>query len=128
MSRFAGMFAAAIVVVAGSGSASAQNKIVEGPEVKWKLAAWGKKVWMKHGALQYFECAGDDLVVPPDCGKDFKTLLSLKPTETVFFSFIVYKNKAQRNAVNKRVMAEMTKESKPKVMPFERSGAKTARR
>src|SRR5262249_17029496 len=53
------------------------------------------------------------------CGNDFKTLLSLKPTETVFFSFIVYKNKPHRNAVNKRVMAEMTKQSKPQVMPFD---------
>src|SRR6476660_7112899 len=84
-----------------------------------KLAVWGKKMWMKHGAIQYFECAGDDLVVPPDCGKDFQTLLSLKPTETVFFSFIVYKNKAHRNAVNKKVMAGMTKESMPKAMPFD---------
>src|SRR5262245_44196542 len=84
-----------------------------------KLAAWGKKVWMKHGALQYFECAGDDLVVPPDCGRDFKTLVGLKPTETVFFSFIVYKSKAHRNAVNKKVMAEMTNQPKPLAMPFD---------
>ena len=84
-----------------------------------KLAAWGKKVWMKHGALQYFECIGDDLLVPPDCGTDFRTLLSLKPTETVFFSFIIYKNKAHRNTVNTRVMAEMTRASMPKGMPFD---------
>jgi uncharacterized protein YbaA (DUF1428 family) len=84
-----------------------------------KLAVWGKKLWMKHGALQYFECVGDDLVVPPDCGKDFKTLLGLKPTETVIFSFIIYKNKAHRNAVNKKVMAEMAQQSTPKAMPFD---------
>ena len=84
-----------------------------------KMATWGRKVWMKHGALQYFECAGDDLVVPPDCGKDFKSLLSLKPTETVFFSFIVYKNKAHRNAVNKKVMAEMKNQPMPESMPFD---------
>jgi TRAP-type C4-dicarboxylate transport system substrate-binding protein len=43
MSRLAGMVVAALVAaVAGSATASAQNKIVEGPEVKWKLAAWGK--------------------------------------------------------------------------------------
>ena len=43
MSRLAGMVVAALVaVVAGSATASAQNKIVEGPEVKWKLGAWGK--------------------------------------------------------------------------------------
>jgi uncharacterized protein YbaA (DUF1428 family) len=84
-----------------------------------KLAAWGKKAWMKHGALQYFECVGDDLVVAPDCGKDFKGLVGLNPTETVFFSFIVYKNKAHRDAVNKKVMAEMTKQKDWKGMPFD---------
>jgi uncharacterized protein YbaA (DUF1428 family) len=84
-----------------------------------KLADWGKKVWMKHGALQYFECAGDDLVVPADCGKDFKALVGLKPTETVFFSFIVYKNKAHRNAVNKKVMAEWKNQPMPESMPFD---------
>ena len=43
MSRIAGMVVAALVaVVAGSATAFAQNKIVDGPEVKWKLGAWGK--------------------------------------------------------------------------------------
>src|SRR5262245_43551889 len=56
-----------------------------------KMATWGKKIWMKHGALQYFECEGDDLAGMPECGT-FKKLAGLKPSETVFFSFIVYKN------------------------------------
>ena len=68
-----------------------------------KMAAVGKKMWMKHGALQYFECLGDDLAGMPECG-NFKTMAGLKPSETAFFSFIVYKNKAHRNAVNKKVM------------------------
>ena len=45
MSRLKGVTVAAVVaasVVAWSGSAFAQAKIVDGPEVKWKLAAWGK--------------------------------------------------------------------------------------
>jgi TRAP-type C4-dicarboxylate transport system substrate-binding protein len=45
MSRLLGVTVAAAVVasvVAWSGSAFAQAKIVDGPEVKWKLAAWGK--------------------------------------------------------------------------------------
>jgi uncharacterized protein YbaA (DUF1428 family) len=83
-----------------------------------KMAQMGKKIWMKHGALEYFECMGDDLAGMPECG-NFKTMTKLKPSETVFFSFIVYKNKAHRNAVNKKVMAEITKQSKPKVMPFD---------
>jgi uncharacterized protein YbaA (DUF1428 family) len=83
-----------------------------------KMAAMGKKMWMKHGALQYFECMGDDLAGMPECG-NFKTMAGLKPSETVFFSFIVYKNKAHRNAVNKKVMAEMKNQSMPESMPFD---------
>ena len=83
-----------------------------------KMAAWGKRVWMKHGALQYFECLADDLSSMPSCG-DFVKLAKLKKGETVWFSFIVYKNKAHRNAVNKKVIAEMMTKKMPKTMPFD---------
>lgn len=45
MHRLKGMTVAAVVaasVVALSGNAFAQAKIVDGPEVRWKLGAWGK--------------------------------------------------------------------------------------
>ena len=83
-----------------------------------KLATWGKKMWMKHGALQYFECVADDLAVMPGCGS-FEKMVKLKPGETLWFSFIVYKSKAQRNAVNKKVMKEMEQHKMPKAMPFD---------
>jgi uncharacterized protein YbaA (DUF1428 family) len=82
-----------------------------------KMAEIGKKVWMKHGAVQFFECVGDDLKSMPGCG-DFQKLAKLKPNETVFFSFVIYKSKAHRDAVNKKVMAEMMKMEMPKDMPF----------
>jgi uncharacterized protein YbaA (DUF1428 family) len=84
-----------------------------------KLAIWGKKIWMKHGALQYFECVADDLEVMPGCGLGFKKLMRLKPGETLWYSFIVYKSKAHRNSVNKKVMEEMGRQKMPKVMPFD---------
>ena len=71
-----------------------------------KMAQWGKRVWMKHGALGYYECVGHDMKTMPGCGT-FKTLARLKPGETVFFSFVIYRSKAHRDAVNKRVMKEM---------------------
>src|SRR5439155_21735759 len=83
-----------------------------------KMAQMGKKMWMKHGALEYFECMGDDLDGMPECG-NFKTMANLKPSETAFFSFIVYKNKAHRNSVNKKVMVEMKKQPMPESMPFD---------
>ncbi|HKX45810.1 MAG TPA: DUF1428 domain-containing protein [Planctomycetota bacterium] len=84
-----------------------------------KLATWGKQLWMKHGALQYFECVADDLAVMPGCGLGFEKLVKLKPGETVWFSFIVYRNKAHRNAVNKKVMQAMEHHKMPKAMPFD---------
>lgn len=84
-----------------------------------KMAIWGKKTWMKHGALQYFECVDDDLKVMPGCGGGFPEMAKLKKGETLWYSFIVYKNKAHRNAVNKKVMHEMQQSKMPKVMPFD---------
>jgi len=83
-----------------------------------KMAALGKKMWMKYGALQYFECVGDDLDGMPGCG-NFRTMAALKSSETAFFSFIIYKSKAHRDAVNKKVMAEMNNHPMPKSMPFD---------
>jgi uncharacterized protein YbaA (DUF1428 family) len=85
-----------------------------------KMAQWGKRVWMKHGAIGYYECVGDDLKTMPGAG-DFKKLAKTKPNETVFFSYIVYNSKAHRNAVNKRVMKDMNsmKDAMPKSMPFD---------
>jgi alkaline phosphatase len=85
-----------------------------------KMAQWGKRVWMKHGALQYFECKGDDLKVMHGT-LGFTKMAKLKQGETVFFSFIVYKNKAHRNKVNKAVMKEMEKDTSwtPDMMPHD---------
>ena len=84
-----------------------------------KMARWGKKVWMKHGALQYFECLGDDLEpAAPGCG-DYPSLLKLKKGETLFYSFIIYKSKAHRDAVNKKVMSDPGMATAPKKMPFD---------
>ena len=91
-----------------------------------KMAQWGKGMWMKHGALEYFECVGDDL--NPSMGGmkmlGFSKMSKAKPGEKVVFSFIVYKNKKHRDDVNKKVMAEMSSENhqekwKDKPMPFD---------
>lgn len=89
-----------------------------------KMAEWGAEAWMKHGALQYFECIGDDLKVKKGMGLGFGKLAGLKPNETVVFSYIVFKSKAHRDAVNKKVMAEMStpenmKKYENKPMPFD---------
>ena len=69
-----------------------------------KMATWGAKTWKKYGALEYFECVGDDLKVGKNMGQGFKKLAKLKSDETVVFSFIVYKSKSDRDRINKKVM------------------------
>jgi uncharacterized protein YbaA (DUF1428 family) len=69
-----------------------------------KLAHRAGKVWKEYGALEYVECVADDVKV----GKrtSFPRSVKLKPGETVFFSWIVYKSRAQRDRVNKKVMSD----------------------
>ena len=85
-----------------------------------KMAGKGAKIWKKHGALQYFECAGDDLDVK-NMGTPFPKLAKTKEGETVVFSWILYKSKAHRNAVNKKVMKDpqINEMCDPNKMPFE---------
>jgi uncharacterized protein YbaA (DUF1428 family) len=81
-----------------------------------RMARMGKKTWMKHGALDYKECVGDD--VKSKWGTPFPRLMKLKPSETVVFSYIVYKSRAHRDRVNAKVMKEMEKMDM-KEMPFD---------
>jgi len=82
-----------------------------------RMARLGKKVWLKHGALDYKECVGDDLAVK--WGLPFTKLVALKPGETVIFSYIVFKSRAHRDRVNAKVMKEMSAMAPPKDMPFD---------
>ena len=95
------------------------------PVAKNKLAAYkkmavkGGKIWMKYGALQYFECVGEDLKSASKWGSmPFPKMAKAKPNETVVFSFIVYKSKAHRDKVNAMVMKDPSMDS-AEPMPFE---------
>lgn len=83
-----------------------------------KMAQLGSRVWREHGALEYRECIGDDLKIPPTLS--FLASAQAKKNETVVFAYIVYKSRAHRDKVNKAVMADprlaklMTKK-----MPFD---------
>jgi uncharacterized protein YbaA (DUF1428 family) len=82
-----------------------------------RMATMGRKAWMKHGALDYKECVGNDLA--PKFAKPFTRLLKLKPNETAVFAYIVFKSRAHRDQVNKKVMKEMNDMGgPPKDMPF----------
>lgn len=83
------------------------------------IAQQAGKIWKEHGALEYFECAGDDLKTP--MGIPFPKLTRLKPGETVVFAFIVFKSRAHRDKVNAKVMKDprMNGMMEGKKMPFD---------
>lgn len=70
----------------------------------FKLARKAGKVWRDHGALEYRECAGNDLNVKKI--KSFPQQMRLKRGETVVFSWIVYKSRKHRDQVNAKVMKD----------------------
>ena len=85
-----------------------------------RISRMAGKVWRDHGALEYRECAGDDLNVK--MGVPFPRLSRIKRGETVMFSWIVYKSRAHRDAVNVKVMKDprMAKMmADPASMPFD---------
>ncbi|MET0581141.1 MAG: DUF1428 domain-containing protein [Pseudoxanthomonas sp.] len=83
------------------------------------MARKAGKVWMDHGALSYVECVGDD--VPMGKLTSFPQAVKLKKDETVVFSWIVYKSRAQRDQINKKVMADprLASMMDPKNIPFD---------
>jgi uncharacterized protein YbaA (DUF1428 family) len=84
-----------------------------------RMAAKAGKVWREHGALEYIECVAED--VKPGKITSFPQSVKLKPTEVVVFSWIVYKSRAQRDRVVKKVMADprLAQMMDAKAMPFD---------
>jgi uncharacterized protein YbaA (DUF1428 family) len=83
-----------------------------------RMAEKAGRVWRDHGALEFRECAGDDLKVK--MGVPFSRLMKLKPGETVVFSWIVFKSRAHRDRVNGKVMKDprLAKMMEEGPMPF----------
>jgi uncharacterized protein YbaA (DUF1428 family) len=84
-----------------------------------RLARKAGKIWREHGALEYRECVADDVNV----GKltSFPRAVKLKPDETVVFSWIVFKSRADRDRVNAKVMKDprLAGMMEQKDMPFD---------
>jgi uncharacterized protein YbaA (DUF1428 family) len=68
------------------------------------LATTACAIWMEHGALDYVECIGDD--VPYGELTSFPRAVMAKEDEIVVFSWIIYRDRETRDAVNKKVMAD----------------------
>jgi uncharacterized protein YbaA (DUF1428 family) len=77
------------------------------------------KVWREHGALEFRECIADD--VQPGKLTSFPQAVQLQDDEVVFFSYIVYNSRAERDAVNEKVMKDprLAEMMEGKDMPFD---------
>jgi uncharacterized protein YbaA (DUF1428 family) len=83
------------------------------------LARKASRIWREHGALEYRECVGEEMV--PSFGLPFPRLTRCRRGETVVFSWIGYRSKAHRNRVNARVMKDprIAGMCDPEHMPFD---------
>ncbi len=83
------------------------------------LAQKAAAIWMEHGALDYRECAGDDMVIPDMLG--FPTISGAKEDETVVFAWITYESREKRDEINARVMADprLKDTCNPETSPFD---------
>src|SRR5262245_24679296 len=69
-----------------------------------RLARKAGKIWREHGAIAYVECVADD--VKPGRYTSFPQSVKLKPNEVVWFSWIVFKSRRDRDRVNAKVMKD----------------------
>ena len=69
-----------------------------------EVAERAASVWMEHGALQYTECAADDLTT--DFCRPFNDAAGANAEETVVFAWAVFADRESRDAANGKIMAD----------------------
>jgi uncharacterized protein YbaA (DUF1428 family) len=76
-------------------------------------------VWREYGALQFRETVADD--VKTGVHTSFPQAVQLADDEVVVFSWIVFKSRAERDAINDKVMKDprLADAMDPKNMPFD---------
>ena len=78
----------------------AKDKVEQYREVAQKAG----EIWKQHGALEFYECAGDDLEIKDMLS--FKTIAGASDEETVIFSWIVFESREHRDQVNEAAMSD----------------------
>ena len=84
-----------------------------------KMSTQAARVWMDHGALGYHECVADDVKYGRQVS--FSQGVKLKAGEEVWFSWIVYKSRKDRDRINAKAMRDprLANMMDPKAMPFD---------
>ncbi|MBM9605750.1 DUF1428 domain-containing protein [Desulfopila inferna] len=77
-----------------------KDKVEEYKDIAEKAGS----IWKEHGALEYWECLGDDLEIPDMVS--FKKAANTEKNETVVFAWIVFESREHRDKVNAAVMAD----------------------
>ena len=77
---------------------------VENVEKYREMAQKAGDIWKEKGALEYYECVGDDLEIKDMLS--FKTIAGASDDETVIFAWIVYESREHRDKVNEAVMSD----------------------
>lgn len=68
------------------------------------IAQAAAEIWKEHGALDYWECAGDDLHT--DCSRTFTDMANARDDETVIFAWAVFESREARDAANEKIIAD----------------------
>ena len=68
------------------------------------LAEQAAAIWIEHGALQYTECAADDLGT--DFCRSFAETAGAGEGQTVIFAWAVFADREARDAANSKIMAD----------------------
>ena len=68
------------------------------------IAEAASKIWKEHGALEYWECVGDDLNT--ECTRSFADMTNANDDETVIFAWAVFESRQARDEANEKIIAD----------------------
>lgn len=63
------------------------------------------EIWKEHGALEYWECIGDDMGTEKGTGS-FVNMTNATEDENVIFGWVVFESRAARDIANEKVAAD----------------------
>lgn len=69
-----------------------------------RIAEAAADIWKEHGALEYWECLGDDLNV--EGLRSFSELASTSEDETVIFAWVVFESRQARDIANEKIASD----------------------
>jgi uncharacterized protein YbaA (DUF1428 family) len=69
-----------------------------------RVAEAAAEIWKEHGALEYWECLGDDL--KGEGLRSFSDLVTASEGETVVFAWVVFESREARDAANEKICSD----------------------